>query len=69
MCYTVCDIELDRTRSTRLSHTEVSPSGETSGAVACGGCDKEVDRMKGTRLSHTEVSPEGETSGVLIAVG
>ena len=52
-----------------MSHTEVSPSGETSGAVACGGCDIELDRMKGTRLSHTEVSPEGETSGVLIAVG
>ena len=31
VCYTVCEIEFYECQSARLSHTEVSPGGETSG--------------------------------------
>ena len=55
MCYTVCDIELDRTRGARLSHTEVSPSGETSGGAACGGVTwRQIER--GILVCHTPCS-------------
>ena len=53
VCYTVCEIEFYECQSARLSHTEVSPGGETSGAEFRGASDANEKLMPCTDLSPT----------------